>query len=1212
VHKPGWQFWIDRGGTFTDIVGRSPQGKLVIHKLLSENPEHYPDATLQGVRDVLGLGAEIKIPNQSIDNLRMGTTLATNALLERRGARTLLIVTGGFRDALRIGYQNRPDIFALEIVLPQMLYERVIEVDERIDSQGNVLLSLDSTSARAEMEKAMRDGIKSCAIVLMHGYRFPAHEEEMAALAAEIGFEQISVSHKVVPLMKFVSRGDTTVVDAYLTPVLRNYIRSLSAELQDTRLFFMQSNGGLAHADKFNGNNSILSGPAGGITGAVKTALNCGEKQVITFDMGGTSTDIAHFAGEFERSNETNIAGVRLRAPMLAIHTVAAGGGSILQFDGARFRVGPQSAGAVPGPACYRRGGPLTITDCNVMLGRIQPGSFPHVFGTTGDLPIDTAVVNEKFTTLAKQVNETAPAISHFAEQIAWGFLEIAVEKMAAAIKQVSTQKGHDPADYALVCFGGAGGQHACLIAESLGIKRILIHPLAGVLSAYGMGLADVVVIKEATVEELLTPDTVNACQTPLHTIEQQALRELQTQIPPQTQIEIKHIAHLRYDGTDFSLPVPWNDCETMVNSFAELHHKRYGFIQPGKSLVIERLTVEAKGLSLLDSDCLNGLGRAACRGGQLESQTSPAMVNVYFQGAMRPVPSYRRLDLQTGTIIDGPALILEDTSTTVLEANWQAETLSDGTLRLVAREQRSQAKVRTSEASAPHPVLLEVFNNLFMFIAEQMGITLQNTSHSVNIKERLDFSCALFDQSGDLVANAPHIPVHLGSMGESVKELIKSVGQSLKPGDVYALNDPYNGGTHLPDITVITAYFDKYSRKPLFYMAARGHHADIGGITPGSMPPLSKSLDEEGVLLNMVKVAERGRVLEKQLFELFSSGPFPSRNPNQNVADITAQIACVQRGIKEMDQIIAKYGLPTVQCYMRFVQQNAEESVRKLITSLSNGEHTCTMDNGAQIHVRITVDHELRSAKIDFTGTSTQSSDNFNAPRAICKAAVLYVFRTLVKDQEDIPLNAGCLKPLEIIIPEGSILNPTYPAAVVAGNVETSQVIVDTLYAALGKLSASQGTMNNFTFGNENYQYYETICGGSGAGHSFNGTSTVQTHMTNSRLTDPEVLEWRFPVIVREFAVRQGSGGQGVHRGGDGSIRKIEFRQSMTASILSNRRSTIPFGLSGGSAGQPGKNAVLKVDGTIVMLAATGSVPVEPGDIFIIETPGGGGWGQT
>jgi 5-oxoprolinase (ATP-hydrolysing) len=1200
----GWQFFIDRGGTFTDVVAISPSGQLHVHKLLSEDPQRYPDATLQGIKDVLQLKPGDALPAEAIECVRLGTTLATNALLERHGARTVLVTTKGFADALRIGYQNRPDIFALNIQVPGVLFERVIEVDERIDAHGLVLAHPDKATLKLQLASAFDAGIRSCAILFMHGYRYPAHEQLAEEVARELGFRYISTSYKVMPLIKFVSRGDTTTADAYLTPVLADYVETLASNLRNTHLYFIQSNGGLAAASHFRGRDSVVSGPAGGVVGAIKSAQFTGEQKILTFDMGGTSTDVAHYDGQLERTSENQIGGVRMRAPMLSIHTVAAGGGSIITFDGARFKVGPESAGANPGPACYRRGGPLTITDCNLLLGRIQPKFFPKVFGASGDQELDVQIAAAKFDALTKQVAAATGANPTTAE-VAYGFLRIAVQKMSTAIKEVSTQKGHDPSEYALVCFGGAGGQHACLIAETLGIKRVLIHPLAGVLSAFGIGMADVSVIEKTSVEKPLGPQVMPDLLAAMQSLQKRAKEKLAQQITAGVQTKLLRTAHLRYEGTDFSLPVAFADSAPMKQSFTAQHKQRYGFEQPGKQVIIESIEAEAIGMTPPLPVATPSIMQ------QERSETDTQHVDVFFPGGFRKTPLYLRPAIQRDRQIAGPAIIVEANSTIIVEPNWCAQMIEDGTLKLTHDAGRCMAPpVQTAPAEStsvsPDPILLEVFNNLFMFIAEQMGITLQNTSHSVNIKERLDFSCAIFDEHGNLVANAPHIPVHLGSMGESVRELITKVGNRLQPGDMYALNDPYNGGTHLPDVTVLTAYF--HESTPLFYIAARGHHADIGGITPGSMPPFSKTLHEEGVLLSMVKVAAEGRLFEKELIDLLSAGRYPSRNPQQNIADLSAQVAALHRGLAEIDTMIGHYGASTVRAYMQYVQANAEESVRRLITSLHDGAFTSQLDNGAQISVSVAVDREKRSAVIDFTGTTMQTNDNFNAPRAICRAAVLYVFRTLV--DEDIPLNDGCLKPLQIIIPSGSLLNPTYPAAVVAGNVETSQVISDTLYAALGKLSASQGTMNNFTFGNDKYQYYETICGGAGAGETFDGCDAVQTHMTNSRLTDPEVLEWRFPILVKEFSIRHDSGGAGEHHGGCGTVRKLQFLEPMTASILSNRRSTAPFGLQGGLPGSAGKNYIQQSDGRRIELTACRQHEMQPGDIFVIETPGGGGFG--
>lgn len=1225
-----WQFWIDRGGTFTDVVGRRSDGTLVIHKLLSENPDRYRDAPLQGIRDVLGVAATDPIPSEQIEVVKMGTTVATNALLERKGDRTLLIITKGFRDALRIAYQNRPDIFARQIVLPEVVYEQVVEVDERYSAQGDELTPVKLNAARTELEAAYQDGIRACALVLMHGYRYPEHEQCVADLAREIGFTQVSVSHQVSPLMKLVSRGDTTVVDAYLSPILRRYIDHMAQELGDTQLMFMQSNGGLADANRFQGKDSILSGPAGGIVGAVQTSLMADFKQIIGFDMGGTSTDVSHYNGDYERVFETEIAGVRLRAPMMSIHTVAAGGGSILAFDGARYRVGPESAAAHPGPACYRKGGPLTVTDCNVMVGKLQPEFFPHVFGLNGDLSLDTEVVQQKFMALAAQIQaETGDTRS--SEQVAQGFLAIAIEKMAGAIKKISLQRGYDVSNYTLCCFGGAGGQHACLIADALGMKQVFIHPYAGVLSAYGMGLADVRVMRERAIEAKLTDGLIPDLEQVLAELTESGKGEMQHQDVSELQIQILHRVHLRYEGTDSPLIVayehhsPANAVAVIKTQFEQAHRQRYGFISEAKGLIIEAVSVEVVGETPIPEEPLMEATRTT-------PPASVATVQMYTADAWHQTPVFQRQDLQSGDRISGPALIIEATGTNVVEPGWQADVTPRNHLvlqgsgvrhsELASSDPTSESLIDIGTAltqeqgtsaenskSKPDPVRLEIFNNLFRAIAEQMGTTLQNTSYSVNIKERLDFSCAIFDQYGQLVANAPHIPVHLGSMGESVQTIIAAHGDTLQPGDVYVLNNPYNGGTHLPDVTVITPVFDEAGSQILFYVASRGHHADIGGITPGSMPPDSTTVEQEGVLIDNFQLIAQGHFREQELLKLLSSGEFPVRNPAQNLADLQAQIAANESGVQELRKMVQQFGLATVQVYMSHVQDNAEASVRRVIDVLQDGRFTYQMDNGSQIQVTITIDRDRRSARIDFTGTSPQQPTNFNAPAAVCKAAVLYVFRTLVDD--DIPLNAGCLKPLEIIIPDGCLLNPHYPAAVVAGNVETSQAVTDTLYGALNIMAASQGTMNNFTFGNGRHQYYETICGGSGAGPDFDGTDAVQTHMTNSRLTDPEVLEWRFPVLLESFTIRSGSGGAGTFQGGNGVIRRLRFQEPMTAAILSSHRRVPPFGLQGGESGAVGHNFVERRNGTTEELGSTAIVEMQTGDVFVIETPGGGGYGS-
>jgi 5-oxoprolinase (ATP-hydrolysing) len=1196
-----WQFWVDRGGTFTDIVAQQPDGKIITHKLLSENPTRYSDAAIQGIREILGVSTDQPLPTTQIACIKMGTTVATNALLERKGDRTLLLITKGFRDALRIGYQNRPDIFARHIVLPEMLYERVLEIEERYSAQGEELRPLEiDERLRQSLKSAYEDGIRSCAIVLIHSYRYHDHELQLQSLVQEVGFSQISLSHQVSPLIKLVGRGDTTVVDAYLSPILKRYVDQVRSHLGDIPLLFMQSNGGLTAARQFQGKDSILSGPAGGIVGAVQTSAIAGFHKIIGFDMGGTSTDVSHFAGKYERTLETTVAGVRLRTPQLAIHTVAAGGGSLLMFNGDRYRVGPESAGANPGPACYRRGGPLTVTDCNVMLGKVRPEFFPALFGENGDQPLDDRIVQNKFRELAQTISQATNSPTD-PVKVAAGFLAVAIDKMAAAIKKISTQKGYDLAEYALCCFGGAGGQHACLIAEALGMTRILIHPYAGVLSAYGIGLAEVCAIRQATIElplENIKVESVdNILMQQLRILESEARNEALNRGAEADQLQICPQVYLRYSGTDSSLAVDFGDVDAMTEAFTNSYRQLYGFVMTGRELIIETAAVEVRG----QSATVPSIVPIDRRNRPLESI---ATVPLYGQGCWRDAPVYQRSTMQPDDIIAGPALILESTGTNVVEPGWKA-TIGDQ-LHIVL-EQLAILKSNVHQDLRADPVQLEIFHNLFRSIAEEMGIALQNTSYSVNIKERLDFSCAIFDRHGQLVANAPHIPVHLGSMGASVAALIHSYGEELRSGDVYISNNPYNGGTHLPDITVMTPVFsDPKSTKPSFYLAARGHHADIGGITPGSMPPDSTSIHQEGILFDNWLLVERGHLREQELLDILVQGG--ARNPAQNIGDLQAQIAANERGKRELQRVVEKYDLAYVQAYMQHIQDQGELAVRRAIGHLRNGSFTYQTDEGSQIRVQITIDAVTCSAKIDFTGTSAQQSNNFNAPLAICQAAVLYVFRTLVDD--DIPLNAGCLKPLEIIVPKGCLLNPVYPAAVVAGNVETSQAIVNALYGALGNMAAAQGTMNNLTFGNDQYQYYETIAGGSGAGPGFSGADGVQTHMTNSRLTDPEVLELRFPVLVEEFGLRSHSGGSGEYRGGHGTIRKLKFLEPMTAGILSSSRHVPPFGLAGGGDGAVGHNHLLRRDGSEEVLGSRATVEMGVGDQLIIETPGGGGWG--
>lgn len=1190
---PAWEFWIDRGGTFTDVIGWRPGQPLVTHKLLSENPQAYADAATAGIGELMRRHGE-----GPIAAVKMGTTIATNALLERKGERTLLAITRGHCDALKIGYQSRPKIFARHIILPELLYAAAIEIDERLGAGGAIVRPLNEDSTRHALQAAHDNGFRSIAIVLLHAWRFPAHEKRVADIAREIGFSQISVSHDIARLIKLIPRGDTTVLDAYLTPLLRDYAKTVRSNLDaNTKLLFMQSSGGLAEADAFRGRDAVLSGPAGGVIGMSRVAQQAGFDSVIGFDMGGTSTDVSHFAGGYERTRETMLGSVRLHVPMLEIHTIAAGGGSICTFDGMRFRVGPQSAGAMPGPACYGRAGPLTVTDCNVMLGKLQASFFPRVFGPNGDAPIDEAVVRTKFAELSAEVAAaTGKAVTPY--EVAEGFIQIAVANMAKAIRQISLERGHDITHHILAAFGGAAGQHACLVADELGIREILIHPLAGVLSAFGIGIAELRRVREQSVNRPLGEDDLAALAA---AVAEQVRDEILAQDVPLARIESEAAAELSYAGVDSAIRVPLGETAAMRAEFEMRHRERFGFSVPDRSIMVQTLSVEGIGVVGAHPDSVVR---------ETGAETTPlARAQAHFAGQDYAIEVRDRDSLKPGDIIGGPAIIRERNATTVIEPGWRAETDRHGNLILSRSLPRRDP---VAAGTAADPVLLELFNNAFMAVAEEMGVALQGTATSVNIKERLDFSCALFAPDGALIANAPHIPVHLGSMGDSVRTIIAARGDAhdgrgIRPGDVYVLNAPYRGGSHLPDVTVIMPAFDSGS-EPIAYVAARGHHSDIGGLTPGSMPPVSRRVEEEGVLLDNVLLADQGRFLEGEMRALLASGRYPARNPDQNISDLKAQLAACFKGVAGLRNLIARYGLAVVHAYMGHVQDNAAESVRRLLPRLNGGRFACEMDNGAVIRVAISVDQAARTMCIDFTGTSSQLDDNFNAPLSVCRAAVLYVLRTLM--DHEIPLNEGCLRPVELIVPDGSMLNPHYPAAVVAGNVETSQAITDALYAALNVQAAAQGTMNNLTFGDGTLQYYETVCGGSGAGPDHDGTSAVHTHMTNTRLTDPEVLETRFPVVLDEFAIREGSGGAGHHSGGDGAVRKLRFLRPMTASILSNRRRVVPFGLDGGGNAKPGRNLVLRSDGSVETLSATATVEMDAGDTFVIETPGGGGFG--
>jgi len=1190
-----WDFWIDRGGTFTDVVGRRPDGTLVPHKLLSENPEAYADAAVQGIRDLLDLKAGEPIPPGLVGAVKMGTTVATNALLERKGERTLLLITKGFRDALKIGYQARPKIFARHIIKPDMLYERVAEVDERVRADGTVERAPDLNAVRRDLETAKADGIAAVAIVFMHAYRFPEHERQVATLAREMGFAQVSVSHEVSPLIKLIGRGDTTVVDAYLSPILRRYVaqvdKDLDAKKSAARLMFMMSSGGLTAAELFQGKDAILSGPAGGVVGMAETGRQAGFARLIGFDMGGTSTDVSHFDGEYERAFETEVAGVRMRAPMMLIHTVAAGGGSILHFDGARFRVGPDSAGANPGPACYRRKGPLAVTDANVMVGKLIPDFFPKIFGPAQDLPLDEKAVRHDFNNLAQKVGDKTP------EEIADGFIKIAVENMANAIKKISVQRGYDVTRYALNCFGGAGGQHACLVADALGMTRVLIHPFSSLLSAYGMGLADIRSVRQQAIELPYGAKALAAIKREGTRLGREAKAEVAGQGVPLSKIKIFVRAHIRYAGTDTALVVGAGSLPEMKRVFEKAHKARFGFIDRSKQIVVEAVSVEAVGGGAKFRE-----KTVIAKRGKLPP---PARRTQFFSaGAWHEANVYTRDQLKIGAKVKGAAIIIEPHQTIVVEPGWQAELTRKNHLVLTRAK-----KLKRTHAIGTHadPIMLEVFNNLFMSIAEQMGVSLQNTAYSVNIKERLDFSCAVFAHDGSLIANAPHIPVHLGSMDNTVKTVIRENQGKIRPGDVYAVNAPYNGGTHLPDITICTPVFDD-KKKIIFWAASRGHHADVGGISPGSMSPNATTIEQEGVYLDNFKLVDRGRFREKELRAALLGAKYPARNPVQNINDMKAQIAANEKGVAELRKMVVHFTMPVVRAYMQHVQDNAAESVRRVLDRLHDAEFSYEMDQGTVIKLKIAVDKKKREATVDFTGTSPQQPTNFNAPAPVTRAAVLYVFRVMVDD--DIPMNAGCLRPINIVVPPHSMLSPEYPAAVVAGNVETSQAVTNCLFGALGALAGAQGTMNNLNFGNAKYQYYETICSGSPAGPGFPGTDAVHTHMTNTRLTDPEVLEFRYPVVLEDFHIRKDSGGKGQWNAGDGIRRTIRFLEKMECTILSGHRRVRPFGLEGGEAGQVGENWARRKDGRMERLQGCDETTIDAGEAVIIQTPTAGGYG--
>jgi 5-oxoprolinase (ATP-hydrolysing) len=1176
----GWTFWIDRGGTFTDVIGVDGEGAEHALKLLSSSPS-YEDAAVEAMRRLLGVTDGAPFPAERVVAIKMGTTVATNALLERKGARTLFVTTQGFGDSVLIGDQSRPELFALRIVRPEPLYAGEIEATERLAADGAVVTPLDVEALEQRLAIARAVGFTSVAIAFLHSDLNPAHELAAGEIAREVGFDYVTLSHEASPLPRFVPRAETAIADAYLTPVLRAYVRQVAEAVNGAPLWFMTSAGGLVRAGAFRGKDAVVSGPAGGVVGVARTAEAAGARAALGFDMGGTSTDVCRYAGALERRDTARVAGARLRSPMLDVETVAAGGGSILSFDGSRARVGPHSAGADPGPAAYGRGGPATVTDANLVLGRLDPAYFPSVFGPNGDAPLDVEAARAVIAELANAMG--AESIEAAAE----GFIAVAIEQTAQAVRRISTERGFDPRGHVLVAFGGAAGQIACQVADALGCTEVLSSRYASLLSAWGIGQARVRALRQAGLEQPLAT-ALPAARALADRLAEEAAEALRAQNAEPGAPERRLL--LRYDGADAALPVPFDNAKA---AFEEAHRRLFGFLEPDRTVLIASVEVEIE-------EPLPPCGEGAGDGGETPkpAELAPPPPAPSPQGGGGVVRADQLI------AADGPALIVRGDTQIAVAPGWRATAEADGLIRLTRVTPPSTAVIA---ADKPDPVTLELFNRRFMGVAEAMGAALERTAHSVNIKERLDFSCALFDAEGGLVANAPHMPVHLGSMGASVRA-VKARHPTLKPGEAFALNNPYFGGTHLPDITVVMPVFMDPAAEPAFYVAARGHHADVGGVQPGSMPPFSKTIDEEGVLLDAVPIMQGGRFLEAETRAALTAGRWPARAPDRNIADLKAQIAACQAGAAAVAAMIEAYGADTVARYMTFVQENAEAAVKRAIGSLSDGEARVPMDGGGEIAVTIKVDREAREAMLDFTASAGQLPSNFNAPSAIVDAAALYVFRTLVDD--DIPLNAGCLKPLKILTREGSMLDPQPPAAVVAGNVETSQHVVDALYAALGVMANAQGSMNNFTFGDATNQYYETICGGSGATADAPGTSAIHTHMTNSRLTDPEILERRFPVRVEAFAVRHGSGGAGAQAGGDGAIRRIRFLAPIEAALLSTRREHAPQGVAGGQPAKPGSQRWITADGAVKVLDGCFSIEVQPGDVVEIETPGGGGFG--
>jgi 5-oxoprolinase (ATP-hydrolysing) len=1199
-----WRFWIDRGGTFTDVIGQVASGANsraeTSLKLLSASSA-YPDAAVEAMRRILGAEPGEPFPAERVVSIKMGTTVATNALLERAGAKTLFVTTQGFADSVLIGDQARPDLFALTIRRPPPLYAGVVEADERLDAAGVVVRPLDAAALTEKLKEARAQGYVSAAIAFLHADLNPDHERAAGEIAKAVGFPFVALSHEVSPLPRFVPRAETTIADAYLTPILRDYVRQVESAVAGAPLYFMTSAGGLVRAEAFRGKDAVVSGPAGGVVGVARTAAQAKAPAVLGFDMGGTSTDVCRYAGHLERRDTARVAGAKIRSPMLDVETVAAGGGSILSFDGMRARAGPASAGADPGPACYGRGGPATVTDANLVLGRLDPRFFPSVFGPKGDAPLDPDAACARLADLATAMGAAS------VEAAAEGFVAVAVEQMAQAVRRISTERGFDPREHALTAFGGAAGQVACQTAEALGVSEILCPRYGSVLSAWGIGQAQVTALRQAGLEVALSDDGLFAADLLLTKVEAQA-REAMADQGAETGA-VRRTLRLRYDGADAELPVPYCELTEAKAAFEAAHQRLFGFIEPDRPILIAAVEAEAASHTAHPREGGDPSGLYGLQGAQADVGLSldPRLrgderIRMFALGQWHDAPA---IPADALTEADGPALIIRPDTQIALAPGWCATGQADG---LIVLARTAAAATAAIALDRPDPVTLELFNRRFMGIAEAMGAALERTAHSVNIKERLDFSCALFDADGGLVANAPHMPVHLGSMGASVRA-VRDRHPVLHPGEAFALNNPYAGGTHLPDITVVMPVFmDAGDAQASFYVAARGHHADIGGVQPGSMPPFSKTIDEEGVMLDALPIMREGRFLEAETRAVLLSGPWPARNPETNLADLKAQIAACQAGASAVSEMIRTYGAQAVARYMTFVQQNAAAAVRRAVGRLSDGAARVPMDGGGEIVVTTTVDAAKGEATLDFRQSADQVPTNFNGPSAIVDAAALYVFRTLVDD--DIPLNSGCLEPLNILTRPGSMLDPRPPAAVVAGNVETSQHVVDALYAALGVMANSLGTMSNFTFGDETRQYYETICGGSGATADAPGASAVHTHMTNSRLTDPEILERRFPVRVESFAVRRGSGGAGRMRGGDGSVRRIRFLAPMEAALLSSRREHAPQGLMGGGPALPGAQRLIAASGAVTDLPGCFALDVEAGDLIEIETPGGGGFG--